>query len=84
MFKVLLIVFSALACGLSLIFMLSADMFSKIEEFLGFEFGGSRQLVTVLEGRINLVNDWVARNRVVLGPVLAVLAAINTKNACCF
>lgn len=84
MFKVTLIVFSALACGLSLIFMLSPGLFSKIEEVLGFEFGSSQQFVTVLEGRINFLNDWIARNRVILGPVLVIIAAINTKNACFF
>lgn len=83
MFKVLLVVFSGLACGLSLVFMLLPDLFDKIEEFLGLEFGGE-QFITVLEGRVNLLNDWISKNRVLLGPILAVLAAINTKNACFF
>lgn len=83
MFKVLLVIFSGLACGLSLVFMLSPGLFAKIEEFLGLEFGGE-QFITVLEGRISFLNDWINKNRVVFGPILAVLAAINTKNACFF
>ncbi len=84
MFKVLLIVFSALACGLSVIFMFSAQLFSRIEEFLGFEFGSGQQFITVLEGKINFLNDWINRNRIIFGPIMAVMAAINTRNACFF
>ena len=80
-FKVLLIVFSFMATILSLIFMGSPDLFSQIEEFLGMEFGSSDTFVTVLDGTVNVLNDWVARNRLFFGPLLALLAAINTKNA---
>lgn len=83
MFKVLLVVFSATACGLSVVFMCSPRLFSAIEEILGLEFGGD-QFVTVLEGKINFLNDWIGKNRIILGPVMAILAAINTRNACFF
>ena len=61
--------------------MLSPSFFSRIEEFLGMEFGGSAAFATVLEGRINFLNDWVCRNRAFFGPFFAVLGAINTRNA---
>jgi len=80
-FKAFLMVFSSLATFLSLVFMLSPSFFSKIEEFLGMEFGGSAAFATVLEGRINFLNDWVCRNRVLFGPLFAVLGALNTRNA---
>ena len=81
LFKVLLVVFSALATFMSLIFMLFPEVFRRIEEFLGFEFGGSTSFATLLEGKINFVNDWVYNNRVFCGPLLAVIAAVNTRNA---
>jgi len=81
-FKTSLVVFSASAAFLSLIFMLSPELFRRIEEFLGLEFGGgAADFATILEGKINIVNDWVYDNRVFFGPFLAVLAALNTRNA---
>jgi|GEM_PF-874724 len=76
-----LIVVSFLATVLSLIFMLAPAFFSRIEEFLGLEVGGSVVMLTVLEGRVMFVHDWAFNNRFVLGPLLSVLAAINTRNA---
>ena len=79
--KVFLIVFSALSTFLSLVFMLSPEYFRKIEEFLGLELGGSSSFATVLEGKINFINDWAYDNRFVLGPLFSVIAAWNTRNA---
>lgn len=79
-FKVLLIVFSSLTAVLSLIFMLSGELFSKIEEALGMEVGAV-VFATALEGKINFVNNWVYRNKNFFGPLFAVLAAYNTRNA---
>ena len=79
--KAFVIVFSSLATFLSLVFMLSPSFFSRIEEFLGMEFGGSAAFATVLEGRINLLNDWVCRNRVFFGPLFAILGAMNIRSA---
>lgn len=84
MFKLSLIVFSAFATVLSVIFMLSLDLFRRIEEFLGMEFGGSAGFATVLEGKVDFVNDWVYRNHIFFGPLFAILAALNTRNACLF
>jgi len=80
-FKVSLIVFSALATVLSVIFMLAPGLFNRIEEFLGMEVGGSAVFLTVLEGRVMFVHSWVFNNRLVFGPILSLLAAINTRNA---
>lgn len=79
-FKVLLVVFSSAATLLSLVFMLSPRLFSEIEEFLGMEMGQGAY-ITILEGKINFLNDWVVNNRMVFGPLFAVLAALNTRNA---
>ena len=80
-FKIFLIVFSGIATFLSVIFMLSPELFSKIEETLGMEFGAGATYATILEGKINFLNDWVYGNRFIFGPLLAILAAINTRNA---
>ena len=61
--------------------MISPALFSKIEEFLGVEFGGSAEYATALEGKVNLLNDWVFENRFFFGPLLAILAVLNTRNA---
>ncbi|MBI5873173.1 MAG: hypothetical protein HZB36_03410 [Candidatus Omnitrophica bacterium] len=83
-FKDLLIVFSAAATVLSLIFMLSTELYRRIEEFLGFEFGAGAGFATLLEGKVNFLNDWVYQNRVFFGPLFAILAAWNTRNAILF
>ncbi len=80
-FKTFLIVFSALATFLSIVFMASPALFRRIEEFLGLEFGGSRDFATVIEGKINFFNDWVYKNKNIFGPLLALIAAMNTRNA---
>ena len=80
-FKFFLVVFSGIATFLSLIFMLLPELFSRIEEILGMEFGAGATYATILEGRINFLNDWVYGNRFIFGPLLAILAAINTRNA---
>ena len=79
--KAALIVFSSLATILSVIFMLSPESFNNIEEFLGMEVGGRAVFLTVLEGRVMFVHNWVLSNRFVLGPVLCILAAMNTRSA---
>jgi hypothetical protein len=80
-FKAFLVVFSGSASFLCLIFMLSPTTFSRIEDALGIEIGGTRIMVSVLEGKINFINDWCYKNHVLCGPVLAVLAAWNTRSA---
>ncbi len=80
--KTALIVFSSLATFLSLVFMLFPDQFRRIEELLGLEFGGgTADFSTILEGKINLVNDWVYKNRLLFGPLFVILAALNTRSA---
>lgn len=61
--------------------MLSPKRFSEIEEFLCLEFGGGEKFVTVLEGEISLLNDWLQKNRFIAGPLFSLLAAWNTRNA---
>ena len=80
-FKMFLIVFNVAATFLSLVFMLSPELFRAIEEFLGFEFGGNTSFATILEGKINFVNDWIYDNRTFFGPMFALIAALNTRNA---
>ena len=81
MFKLCLFIFSAFSVFMSLVLMVSPKTFTKIEEFLGLEFGPSMTFNTVLEGRVNFVNDWVFKNHWFFGPLLAVLAALNTINS---
>ncbi len=80
-FKAFLVVFSACATGLSLLFMLFPDRFRKLEEVLGLEIGWESSLTTVLEGKITVINDWAYRNHIYFGPLLAIIAALNTRNA---
>jgi hypothetical protein len=80
-FKAFLVIFSILATGLSLLFMLSPGSFRVLEEMMGLEIGWETSVTTVLEGRINIVNDWLYRNHVFFGPLLALIAAWNTRNA---
>ena len=80
-FKAFLVVFSGIASFLCLVFMLSPSFFSQIEEALGMQIGGTRMMISVLEGKINFINDWCYKNHVFCGPTLAILAAWNTRSA---
>ncbi len=79
--KFTLIVFSAISTFLSLVFMFSPALFSKIEEAVSISLGTKNSFNAALEGEINFFNDWVKRNRFLFGPLLVILAAINTRNA---
>jgi hypothetical protein len=80
-FKVFLVVFSGIATLLSLLFMLCPSGFRALEEMMGLEIGWQTTVTTVLEGRINLINDWVYKNHFLFGPLLALIAAFNTRSA---
>ena len=80
-FKLFLVVSSSAATMLSLVLLFSPDLFLRIEKYLAKEFGGESNFVTVLEGEIDFLNSWVFNNRVFFGPLLSILAAINTRNA---
>jgi hypothetical protein len=79
-FKYALVIFSGAAACLSLLFMLSPNSFRVLEEMMGLEIGWETTVTTVLEGRINILNDWVYKNHVFFGPLLAILAAWNTRS----
>ena len=80
-FKILLIFFSAFSAYLSFIFLISPKKFKKIEKFMEQEFGGGSAYVTVLEGEIDFLNEWVFSNRYFFGPLFVILAVLNTWNA---
>jgi len=80
-FKVSVILFSAAAAILMLIFSFAPKLYMRIENFLALEFGGGDTYVTVLEGEVDFLNVWLIRYRYFFAPLLAVLAAINTYNA---
>ncbi len=79
-FYLLVLVFSFLTTLLSLVFIFSPDLFSKIEEYLGMEFGGDPTFNSAIEGKVNLLHDWVSDHRAFFGPLFVVTSAINTKN----
>ena len=79
--KTFLVIFSGITTGLCLLFMLSPSTFRLLEEMLGLEIGWESSFTTVLEGRITVINDWVYKHHVFFGPLLALVAAWNTRNA---
>lgn len=80
-FKVSVILFSAAAALLMLIFSFAPRLYLSIEKLLALEFGGGDNYITVLEGEIDFLNVWLIRYRYFFAPLLAILAAINTFNA---
>jgi hypothetical protein len=80
LFKTLMTIFSGLATFLSLVFMAFPPLFGQIEEFVSLQFGGERKIVSLVEGEINFLDDWLKRNRLFFGPLFSVLAALNTRN----
>ena len=81
LFKAVLVIFSGLTTGLCLLFMLSPGKFRVLEEMLGLEIGWETSFTTVLEGRITVINDWIFKYHIFFGPLLALVAAWNTRNA---
>ncbi len=76
--KMTMMVFSIIATFLSFVFMLSPPLFSKFEEFAALEFGDNVSFTTVLEGRINFLDDWLHKHRMFIGPLLIFLSGWNT------
>lgn len=81
---ILLMIFSFFATLISLILMLSPEAYQRLEDAFSSEFGGAGSFNTALEGKINIVNDWILRNRLLFGPLFTILAALNTRNAFLF
>lgn len=61
--------------------MLSPNSFRVLEEMLGLQISWEVSATTLLEGRITIINDWIYRNHMFFGPLLAVTAAWNTRTA---
>ena len=79
--KICLTVSNSLATFVSVVFMMSPSRFAQLEEFLTLQFGGEVRIVSIIEGEVNFLNDWIKRNRIFFGPLFSVLAALNTRNA---
>ena len=65
---------------LSLIFLLFPDLYSHIEEVVNSEVLESTDFFTVLEGKINFLNDWIFKNRLIFGSLFVLLSLYNINS----
>ena len=65
---------------LSLIFLLFPRLYFRIEEIVDAEILPTTEFFTALEGRINFINDWVFKNRVVFGVLFVSCSMYNIKS----
>jgi len=78
--KIILISTSFGTLFLSLVFLLSPELYSRIEDMVNSELIKSTAMTTVLEGRINFLNDWIIRNRAFFGILFIVLSIFNIRS----
>ena len=79
-FKYILIGASGCTLFLSLVLFISPQMYLRIEETLNFDIIPQAQFITVLEGKIDFMNDFIIRNRFFFGPLFAILSIYNFKS----
>jgi len=64
---------------LSLVLFISPNLYLRIEEILNFEIIPQAQFITVLEGKIDFINQFIIRNRLFFGPLFIFLSIYNIK-----
>ena len=65
---------------ISLIYIFSPETYSRLEEILYIDFGPGMPLLSILEGEINIIDDWIYERRFVFGSILAILSFSNCIN----
>lgn len=82
-FSIIKVAFLGTSCGtlfLSLIFLLFPDLYFSIEEMLDIELFHSTHFLTVVEGEINILNEWIIKYRLIFGLLFVLLSLYNIKS----
>jgi hypothetical protein len=78
---ILLLLLASLASFIiSLIYIFSPTTYSRLEEILSIDLGSVATILSVLEGEINFIEDWIYERRFFFGSVLAILSLNNCIN----
>ena len=64
----------------SLIFLLFPDLYIRIEEAVNMDLMKSTTFFTVLEGKIDVINDWIFKNRIFFGVLFVTLSIYNIRS----
>lgn len=64
----------------SLIFLLFPDLYFSIEEMFDADIVPTVKFLTVVEGEVNFLNDWIIRHRLVFGTLFVLLSLYNIKS----
>ncbi|MDD5352846.1 MAG: hypothetical protein PHS93_06755 [Candidatus Omnitrophica bacterium] len=64
----------------SLIFLLSLELYLRLEEIANTELGLTAVFLTVLEEKINFLNDWIFKHRLACGILFVLLSLHNIKS----
>jgi multisubunit Na+/H+ antiporter MnhG subunit len=64
----------------SLIFLLFPDLYFRIEDAVGRDLFGSTTFLTALEGRVNFLNDWIFKYRLLFGTLFVLLSLYNIRS----
>lgn len=78
--KIVLLVASLVTAILSLIFLFSPELYVRLEERLNSDVIGRVEFLTVVEGKVDVINDWIFENRIIFGTLFVLLSLYNIKS----
>ena len=78
--KIILLIASVITFILSVIFLMFPATYVRIEELLNLDLIHRVEFLTTLEGKINVVNDWMMQNRIIFGLLFVLLSLYNIKS----
>jgi len=70
---------SFISLSLSLIFLLLPRLYLRLDEMFSLNFLPESEWLTTLEGKMDILNDWVIKNRIIFGTLFVVLSLYNIK-----
>ena len=78
--KIALLVASLTTFVLSLIFLFSPELYFRLEDRLNSDIISRVEFLTVVEGKVNVINDWIFENRIIFGTLFVLLSLYNVKS----
>jgi len=65
---------------LSLIFLLSPDTYVRLENMLNMDVINRIEFLSSIEGKVEVLNEWILENRVIFGLLFVLLSLYNIKS----
>jgi hypothetical protein len=52
-------------------------LYKELDGILSIDFGVNADIISTLEGEVNIINDWIIENRNIFGPIFLALSLHN-------